>query len=224
MLRSRRALTVLVCLQPTSTKQRRADLESNPKLKSQIFQEMNLNHLAQSQIPILLQIPNLSQSNQLSNRTEDCLNRGTGGASAMVFSVGGVGLMSGHAQDENADAGQAIFEPPPENWRRPHIKVHDDQSLLDLEIHEAGWRYGAESASLETDVCAQRYVLAAVHACYHCNWHALGRYVRTDRSPQPFTIPLRLLGPAVHPIRRIYTIWLGSSNCERTQTWAKFGF
>jgi len=47
--------------------------------------------------------------------------------------------------DENADAGQAIFEPPPENWRRPPGRpcttwmknVHDDLSLLDLGIHEA---------------------------------------------------------------------------------------
>jgi len=47
--------------------------------------------------------------------------------------------------DENADASQAIFEPPPENWRRPPgrphttwIKnIHDDLSSLDLRIHEA---------------------------------------------------------------------------------------
>jgi len=47
--------------------------------------------------------------------------------------------------DENADASQAIFEPPPENWRRPPgrprttwIKnIHDDLSSLDLGIHEA---------------------------------------------------------------------------------------
>jgi len=49
--------------------------------------------------------------------------------------------------DENADASQAIFEPPPENhWRRPPGQlrtawmknVHDDLSLLDLGICEAG--------------------------------------------------------------------------------------
>ena len=47
--------------------------------------------------------------------------------------------------DENADASQAIFEPPPENWRRPpgqprttRMKnIHDDLSSLDLGIHEA---------------------------------------------------------------------------------------
>ena len=47
--------------------------------------------------------------------------------------------------DENADASQAIFKPPPENWRRPPGRprttwmknVHDDLSLLDLGIHEA---------------------------------------------------------------------------------------
>ena len=43
---------------------------------------------------------------------------------------------------------QAIFEPPPENWRRPPVQprtecsssmnnIHDDLSLLDLGIHEA---------------------------------------------------------------------------------------
>ena len=47
--------------------------------------------------------------------------------------------------DENADAGQAIFEPPPENWRRPSGRphttwmkiIHDDLSSLDLGIHDA---------------------------------------------------------------------------------------
>ena len=46
---------------------------------------------------------------------------------------------------ENADASQAIFEPPPENWRRPPGRprttwtknIHDDLSSLDLGIHEA---------------------------------------------------------------------------------------
>jgi len=44
-----------------------------------------------------------------------------------------------------ADASQAVFEPPPENWRRPpgqqHTtwmkNIHDDLSSLDLWIHEA---------------------------------------------------------------------------------------
>ena len=54
---------------------------------------------------------------------------------------------SGHLarMDENADAGQAIFAPPPENWRRPPGRprttwmknIHDDLSSLDLGIHEA---------------------------------------------------------------------------------------
>ena len=40
--------------------------------------------------------------------------------------------------DENADASQAIFEPPPENWRRPP---------------------GRPPASLETNVFVQSYIL-----------------------------------------------------------------
>ena len=47
--------------------------------------------------------------------------------------------------DENAEASQAIFEPPPENWRRPPGRprttwmqnIHDDLSLLDFRIYEA---------------------------------------------------------------------------------------
>jgi len=47
--------------------------------------------------------------------------------------------------DENAKASQAIFEPPPENWRRPPGRpcttwmknIHDDLSSLDLWIYEA---------------------------------------------------------------------------------------
>ena len=47
--------------------------------------------------------------------------------------------------DDNADASQATFEPPPENWRRPPglprttwmKTVHDVLSSLDLGIHEA---------------------------------------------------------------------------------------
>jgi len=45
--------------------------------------------------------------------------------------------------DENADASQAIFEPPPENWRRPPMgprttwmNIHDDLSSLDLGIQD----------------------------------------------------------------------------------------
>ena len=69
--------------------------------------------------------------------------------------------------DENADASQAIFEPSPENWRRPLGRprttwtknIHDDLSSLDLGIHEA--RDLAQS--LETDVFVQRYALVVVH-------------------------------------------------------------
>jgi len=47
--------------------------------------------------------------------------------------------------DENADASQAIFEPLPENWRRPPGRprttwmknIHDDLSSLDLGIYQA---------------------------------------------------------------------------------------
>ena len=47
--------------------------------------------------------------------------------------------------DENADASQAIFEPPPENWRRPPGRprttwmknIHDNLSSLDLGMHKA---------------------------------------------------------------------------------------
>jgi len=47
--------------------------------------------------------------------------------------------------DENSDASQGIFEPPPENWRRPPGRprttwmkyIDDDLSSLDLGIHEA---------------------------------------------------------------------------------------
>jgi len=70
--------------------------------------------------------------------------------------------------DENTVASQALLEPPPENWRRPPGRprttwmknIHDDLSSTDLGIHEARdlARY------LQTDVFAQRYALAAVHA------------------------------------------------------------
>jgi len=44
----------------------------------------------------------------------------------------------------DADASQAIFEPPPENWRQPQgwprttwmKNIHDDLSSLNLEIHK----------------------------------------------------------------------------------------
>ena len=72
--------------------------------------------------------------------------------------------------DENADASQAIFEPLPENWRRPPGRprrtwmnnIHDDLSSLDLGIYEA--RDLAQNQPLETDIFAQRYALVVVHA------------------------------------------------------------
>jgi len=73
--------------------------------------------------------------------------------------------------DEKADASQASFEPPSENWRRPPGQprstwmnnIHDDRSSLDLGIHEA--RDLAQNRPLwETDVFAQCYALVAVHA------------------------------------------------------------
>jgi len=47
--------------------------------------------------------------------------------------------------DENADASQVIFEPPPDSWRRPPGQPHTtwiktiqgNLSSLDLELHEA---------------------------------------------------------------------------------------
>ena len=77
--------------------------------------------------------------------------------------------------DENADANHAIFEPPPENWRRPPGRprtigmknIHDDLSPLDLEIHEA--RDLAQNRPLGRHVFAQRYALVLVHA-------TVGRY------------------------------------------------
>ena len=73
--------------------------------------------------------------------------------------------------DENADASQAVFEPPPENWRLPPGRprttwmknIHYDLSSLDLGICGAK-RSGAKLASLETEVFAQCYALVVVHA------------------------------------------------------------
>jgi len=63
--------------------------------------------------------------------------------------------------DENADASQAIFKPPPENWRRPLGRtnwmknIHDDLSSLDLGIHEA--RDLAQNQPLWRLMSAQRH-------------------------------------------------------------------
>ena len=71
--------------------------------------------------------------------------------------------------DENADASQAIFKPSPGNWRRPPGRprttwtkqIHDDLSLLDLGIHEAG---DLVQNRPFCDVFAQCYALVVVHA------------------------------------------------------------
>ena len=86
--------------------------------------------------------------------------------------------------DENADASQAIFKPPYENWRRPPGRarttwmknVHDDLSSLDLGIYEA--RDLAQNRPMETDVFSYRYsliacvllldVISAVYLPYNC--------------------------------------------------------
>jgi len=68
--------------------------------------------------------------------------------------------------DENADGSRAIFEPPPENWRRPPERprttwtknIHGDLSLLDLGIHEA-----EDLARNRPDVFAL-YALTVAHA------------------------------------------------------------
>jgi len=72
--------------------------------------------------------------------------------------------------DENTDASQAIFEPPPESWRRPLGRlctawmenIHDDLSSLDLEIYEA--RDLVQNRPLWRLVSAQCCVLIVVHA------------------------------------------------------------
>ena len=65
----------------------------------------------------------------------------------LSYAVVVVSLFLGHLarMDENADDSQAVFEPPPGNWRRPPGRprttwmknIHDDMSSLDLGIHEA---------------------------------------------------------------------------------------
>jgi len=73
--------------------------------------------------------------------------------------------------DENADDSQAIFEPPPENRRRPpgqpHItwmkNVHDDLSSLDLGTYEA--RDLAQNRPL--------WRLTSLHSATHWQWRML---------------------------------------------------
>ena len=66
-----------------------------------------------------------------------------------LFSIFGTALNYIVPMDENADASQAIFEPPPENWRRPPGRprttwmknIHDDMSLLDHGIYNIVFNY-----------------------------------------------------------------------------------
>jgi len=76
--------------------------------------------------------------------------------------------------DENADASQAIFETPPENWRQPPEwpcrtwmkNIHDDVSSLDLGIHEA--RDLAQNWPLCTaDWCLCTVLRTHSGACYY---------------------------------------------------------
>ena len=77
---------------------------------------------------------------------------------------------SGHLarMDENADASQAIFEPPPENWRRPPGRplttwmknIHDDLSSLDLGIHEA------RDLAQNRPLCR----MTSLHSATHSQW------------------------------------------------------
>ena len=74
--------------------------------------------------------------------------------------------------DENADDSQAIFEPPPGNWKRPPGRprttwmknIHDDMSSLDLGIHEAGDLVQNRPLWRLMSFFAQRYALVVVHA------------------------------------------------------------
>ena len=78
--------------------------------------------------------------------------------------------------DENADASQAIFEPPPENWRRPPGRprttwmknIHDDLSSQALGIHEA--RHLVQNRPLCTDWCLCTALRTRSGAC--CCWMA----------------------------------------------------
>ena len=69
---------------------------------------------------------------------------------------------------ENADASQAIFKPPPENWRRPRTtwmkNIHDDLSSLDLWIHIRleTWH----QISLSGDWCLCTALCTRIGACY----------------------------------------------------------
>jgi len=76
--------------------------------------------------------------------------------------------------DENADASQAIFEPPPGNWRRPLGRLcttwmknfHDDLSLLDLGIYEVRLEIGCK-IGLSGDWCLCTVLHTRSGACYY---------------------------------------------------------
>jgi len=79
--------------------------------------------------------------------------------------------------DDNADASQAIFEPPPENWRRPPGRprttwmknIYDELSSVDLGIHEA--RDLAQNQPLRRLMSLHSAnALLVVHATIGLNW------------------------------------------------------
>jgi len=94
---------------------------------------------------------------------------------ALSYAIVVVSLFFGHLvrMDENADDSQAIFEPPPGNWRRPPGRprttwmknIHDDMSSLDLGIHEA--RDLVQNRSLQTDVFLCTALRTRSGACYY---------------------------------------------------------
>ena len=78
--------------------------------------------------------------------------------------------------DENAVAGQAIFELPPENWRLPPGRlhatwmknIHDDLFSLYLRIYEA--RDLAQNRPLLRLMSLHSYALVVVHAVIGVDW------------------------------------------------------
>jgi len=92
----------------------------------------------------------------------------------LSYAVVVVSLFLGHLarMDENADDSQAIFEPPPGNWKRPPGRprttwmknIHDDLSSLDLGINEAGDLVQNRPLCRLMSFFAQRYALVVVPA------------------------------------------------------------
>jgi len=78
--------------------------------------------------------------------------------------------------DENADASQAIFEPPAENWRRPPGRprttwmknIHDDLFLLDLGIHEV------RDLAQNRPLCRLMSLHSATHSYATVGWDWIG--------------------------------------------------